>query len=113
MRLSPETLIVLLSLSVISGVLVGWFCRRAVVLIALALVLSYVISYAICYVPDFIRSIGWHDPRGGVSPLEENRAWAPLIVRYFFFCGSPAIWIAAAIAHLTRSRYDRHHKPVA
>ena len=113
MHLSFDTLIVLLVLSAVSGASVGWFCRRVVVLIALTLVLSYVITFAICYVPDFIRSVGWHDPRGGASPLEENRAWAPLILRYLFFCGSPAIWISAGIAHFTRSRYDRHHKPVA
>ena len=113
MRLSPENLVILFSLSVLSGVLAGWFCRRVVVLIVLTLFLSYTIPYAICYVPDFIRSVGWHDPRGGASPLDENRAWAPLIIRYLYFCGSPVIWIAAGIAHFIRSRYDRHHKPVA
>jgi hypothetical protein len=109
MHLSSDTLILLFGLNVVLGALAGWFCRRAAVLILLALVFSYAVPYGMYYMPPLIHSLHSSDSSG----IDEYRAWAPLFIREMFFYGAPAIWVAAGVAHFTRSRYDSHHKPVA
>jgi len=109
MHLSSGTLILLLGVSVVSGALIGWFCRSAVWLIGLALIFSYAIPYGLFYVPPFIHSLHSSD----AAAMDEFRAWAPLFIREMFFYGSPAVWFAAGLSHFIRSRYDKRRKSAA
>ena len=95
-QISSDVWLLLFGLNIVFGAAIGWFCRPIALLIVLSLTLSYITPYGIYYLPVAITQ---------PHRLPEYRSWAPAFVPNMFLYGSPAVWIAAGIAHYGRRRY--------